>query len=350
MNDGKFRKLDLSIPSKELLAEAYALAKQVWDLAPWKQMEERQILAIHFADGQQGIVSVMGTQGQHLAIAIYPTFSTYMQIRSVDQHDEQSALDAFYATNHLQLAFGPASHLHGNEMRDIKASGFNFRRGYNPAFTSYVSGFVDDRMGADELTQFIRFLRAFLAFYDQHGPDAVAVNDRPYKLLTTWTEDMAGNWAKGENDYSAMPSVSASPDESLIDRVAALRVRKKQEFFLEVAAFPIPAGQAPNGRGKMSRCVIAVEGATQFILGATIVETPDDREFDWTPAIEFALNTIIDLGFRPSKLAAFGCGLYCALKNLTATRFKGTEFMPYNPCDSAHKIFAELQDRFLRDA
>jgi len=235
MNEMKPSKLDVSRPSKALLDEAYGLAKKVWEKAPRKQMDERQLLAVHFADGREGVVSVMGVMGTHRAIALYPSFAAYVRIRSIDEHNDQSALDAFFSVNQLQLSFGPAANLKDGEMKDIKASGVKFKRGMNPSFVSYVVGFVDDRMGAEELTRYLAFLKAFLAFYDQHGPDAIAVNDRPNKLVTTWTEDAADSWTKGVNDYSPMLPVGVALDESLVDRVAALPVSDKP-MYLEVAA------------------------------------------------------------------------------------------------------------------
>ena len=337
-------KLDASRPSREQLQEAYELAKTVWDLALWEKMEERQVLTVHFADGREGVVSVMGEMGTHRAIAVYPSFAAYVRIRSADDGDEQSMLDVFFSTNHLQLAFEPAANLNDGEMRDIRASGVKFKRGMNPSFVSYVAGFADDRMGAAELTRYVAFLKAFLAFCDRHGTDAVSVNDGPNKLLTTWTEDASGNWTKGENDYSPMFPVGVTLDETLVEKVAALPVCDK-EMCLEVAAFPLPTGRAPNGRGKMSRCVLAVEGATRFAMGFELVETPDDRELDWTPIVEFALKTMIKFEYRPTHLAAFGCGLHGVLKALTNTRFRGTEFLPNCPCDSAREVFGLIRAR-----
>lgn len=337
-------KLDTTRPTKAQLQEAYGLAKTVWDLAPWEGMDERQVLAVHFADGREGVVSVMGEMGTHRAIAVYPSFADYVQVRSIDPNDRQSTLDAFFSVHQLQLAFEAAANLHEGEMKDVKASGIKFKRGMNPSFVSYVAGFMDGRMGAGELARYIAFLKAFLAFYEKYGPEGVAVNNAPNKLLTTWTEDASGAWTKGENDYSPLLPVEVTIDEALIEAVAALPVSDKP-MFLEVAAFPVPMGRAPSGRGKMSRCVLAVEGTTHFAMGVELVETPDDRELDWTPIVEFALKTMIKFEARPTHLAAFGCGLHGVLKSLTHTRFKGTEFMARNPCEVAREVFEQISAR-----
>ena len=166
------------------------------------------------------------------------------------------------------------------------------------------------------------------------------------KQVTTWREDASGGWTKGEDDFSPLLPVAVSLDESLVDEVAALPV-SENTMCMEVGAFSVPVGQTPGGRRKMSRCVLIVEGATQFTMGVNIFETPDDRETDWTPVVEFALKTMVQFGKRPTHLAAFGSSLRGILQGLTKTRFKGTEFMPYNPCDAAHEAFQFVSDRMF---
>lgn len=338
-----FEELDTSRPSREQLHEAYELARLVWSEAPWERMEERQVLAIRFADGRKGVVSVMGSEGCHFAIALYPLFASYVRIRSIDSRDVHSVGDAFFSTNQLQLAFGPARQMFEGEMKDLRASGVKFKRGMNPSFVSYFSGFAPDRMGGRELARYIAFLKAFRSFYAVHGPDAIAVNDAPRKLLTTWEENATGDWTKGEDEFSPLMPVAALLSDAQIERVAALPVEK--EMALEIGVFPFGCGRAPNGRGKMSRCVLVVDGATKYCMGVKIIETPDDREFDWSPVVEFALDTMLKFGARPSHLAVFGCGTKGILDSLTRQYFKGTTFMPYNPCDSAHELFDTMQER-----
>ncbi len=43
---------DLEVPSAELRKEAYELALSVWDMMPWVDFIEEQVLAIRFADAE----------------------------------------------------------------------------------------------------------------------------------------------------------------------------------------------------------------------------------------------------------------------------------------------------------
>jgi len=143
------KKLDLKPRTAELLARAYDLAKRVYERALWTEMEERQLLAVELKDGRKRVLSVMGEQGTHLAIALYPSKAEFQRLNAIDNNDIHDLRDAFFGMNHLQLAFGPASELQEGEMKDVRASGVKFKRGVNPTFVTYVAGFVPARMGGE---------------------------------------------------------------------------------------------------------------------------------------------------------------------------------------------------------
>ena len=119
------------------------------------------------------------------------SFADYVRVRSIDDSDVYDIEDAFFSSHQLQLAFEGAANMNKGEMADIRASGLKFKRGMNPSFVSYVPGFAPGRMGAGELTRFLDFTRAFMAFCGQYGSDAIATNDAPMKLVTTWREDLS---------------------------------------------------------------------------------------------------------------------------------------------------------------
>ena len=78
---------DLEMPSAELRKEAYELAFSVWEMEPWIDFIEEQVLAIRFADGAERFLSVMGRNGEHRAIALYPDAATYWRIRGSEDGD-----------------------------------------------------------------------------------------------------------------------------------------------------------------------------------------------------------------------------------------------------------------------
>ena len=331
---------DLEAPSADLRREAYELAAAVWDMKPWVDFVEEQVLAIRFADGAARFLSVLGSHGEYRALALYPDAASYWRIRGVDEGDNVDLMDAFMSTAQLQLYFGKSSELMRGERTAIKASGVKFPRGVNPSFVSYIPGFAPDAMGAGEMREALRFVKAFFGFRKDHMACEVRPLANQFDLFTTWSEDEDGGWTKGENDFSPMLPVAVSIDNALVEKVAALRV--EENLFLEIGVFPVPAGRTPTGRGKMSKFILLVDGTRQFALGTDMIETPDERETDWTPILESVLGKLCVLGMRPKYFASTSRKMEAILKGLCVTQFNGSQLFEHASCDSAKAMFEEI--------
>ena len=81
-------------------------------------------------------------------------------------------------------------------------------------------------MGAGEIRETLRFVRAFCAFRKDHMANEVRPLAHSADLITTWTEDGDGCWTKGEDEFSPMLPVAVTLDENLVRKVAALKVQK----------------------------------------------------------------------------------------------------------------------------
>ena len=331
---------DLEVPSNELRKEAYELALSVWEMAPWIDYVEERVLAIRFNDGSEKFISILGSQGSYKAIAIYPNIGTYWRIRSLDQFDSHDMLDAFMSTNQLQLYFGKASELLRGEKTAIKSSGVKFPRGVNPSFISYISGFQQDAMGANEIRETMRAIKAFFAFSEKHEACEVRQLENPMDSITTYQEDKEGKWEKIEDDFSRLLPVAVTLDETLVNDVSKLNAHKT--MVLECGVFPVPAGQTPSGRGKMSRFVVIVEGLSKYALHSELIESPDNRETDWTNIVECILKEVCKLGVRPKYFACSNVQVEGILNGLCTTRFKGSKVMERASCDGAKEVFEEV--------
>ncbi|MGN0852147.1 MAG: DUF6930 domain-containing protein [Kiritimatiellia bacterium] len=336
---------DLEMPSAELRKEAYELALSIWDMMPWVDFVEEQVLSIRFADGAERFLSVLGSHGEYRALAFYPDAASYWRIRGADEDEQVDLMEAFMSTAQLQLFFCKSPELLRGERAAIKASGVKFPRGVNPSFVSYIPGFAPDAMGAGEMRETLRFIKAFCGFRKDHMANEVRSIARPFDLYTTWAEDAKGCWTKGENDFSPMLPVVATLDQNLVGQVAALQV--KQKLFLEIGVFPVPAGRTPSGRGKMSKFVLLADGPTQFVLGTDIVETPDDRETDWTPIVESVFKTLCKFGMRPKHFASTSRQMEAILNGLCATSFKGSKVVERASCASAKAAYSEISARLF---
>lgn len=330
--------LDEKKPSPEQLREAYELAQRLWELAPWDMpMGENQLLAVERADGRKCALSVMGEYGEHRAVAVYPRVSSYCHIAGVPQHDELRLRDAFFAIRQTQVAFLRAADLQKGEREAIKASGVKFPRGVNPSLVSYVPGYAPAMMGASELAETMDAIKVFLEFFREHSAGEIRLFDKQGDLVSTWRESPDGKWTLGEDEFSTMHPVAVSLSQKLLDEVAKLPVNER--FNLEIGAIPVPCGMSDSGRGFIGRFMLAVEGATHFSMGVELLTPPDGREFDWTPAVEFALGVIVKFGYRPKRLAVLGEPLKCVLSNLCRTVLKGTTFLQNSECDAVREVY-----------
>lgn len=166
--------LDDVKPSKEQLREAYELALRLWELAPWDMpMGENQLLVVERADGRKFVLSVMGEYGEHRAVSIYPSVSSYCRIAGVPQYDQLRLQDAFFSIRQLQFAFLKAAHLLKVERGAIKEAGVRFPRGVNPSLASYVPGYASEMMGANELAEAMDAIKVLLDFFKTHSAEDI---------------------------------------------------------------------------------------------------------------------------------------------------------------------------------
>ena len=338
--------LDDEKPSPELLREAFEIALQIWKLQPWDQpMGENQLLAVEHADGRRYVLSVLGEYGEHRALTIYRDVASYARIAAIPPGDEIRVQDAFFSIHQKQFAFLKANELLKGERAALKASGVKFPRGVYPSLESYVPGYATEVMGAGELTEAIAAAKVFLDFMSRHSAEDINIY-RSGDLVSTWRESPDGKWALGEDEFSPLLPVAVNLSPSLLDKVAALPVNEKLN--LEIGAIAVPTGKSRSGRGLMGRFMVAAEGATRFTMGLDLLDPPEGREFDWTPAVEFALKVMVKYGYRPGHLGVLGESLKGLLSGLCSTVLKGTTFLPHCECDAVREVYEVAAEQMGR--
>lgn len=330
--------LDDSKPSQEQLREAYELAFRLWELQPWDMpIGENQLLAVERADGRKYVLSVLGEHGEHRALLVYPNVASYYRVMDISIEDELLMRDAFFSIRQMQFSFLKASQLLKNERAAIKASGVKFPRGVNPSFQSFVPGYDGAAMGAHELAEAVDALKVFLDFMTRYSAEDIAICYEPGDPVSTWREAPDGSWTLREEEFPGFLPMIVNLPEALLDKVAALPL--KQDFHLEIGAIPIPCGMTESGRRKMPRYVIVANATKQVAMAVNIIEPPEGREFDWTPVAEFALNAMVQSGYRPGRLGVLGESLRDVMGGLCQTVLKGTKFLPYSKCDTIRDLF-----------
>jgi len=330
--------LDDEKPSQELLREAFEIALRIWELQPWDQpMGENQLLAVEHADGRRYVLSVLGEYGEHRALTIYRDVASYARIAAIPPGDEIRVQDAFFSIPQRQFAFLKANELLKGERVALKASGVKFPRGVYPSLESFVPGYATEVMGAGELAEAIDAAKVFLDFMSHYSAADINIYRHNGDLVSTWRESPDGKWTLGEDEFSPLFPVAVKLSQPLLEKVAALPVN--ENLNLEIGAIAVPTGKSKSGRGYIGRFMVAVDGATQFAMGVDILDPPEGREFDWTPAAEFALKVMVKSGYRPGRLGVLGESLKGVLSGLCSTVLKGTTLLPHCECDAVREVY-----------
>jgi hypothetical protein len=88
--------LDNTPPTQEQYNRFYALAKRIFEAAPWEYLEECQVLAVERNADETDFVSVMGAIQQHYAVAVYPSLVCLDRVMSISECSGQEARDIMF--------------------------------------------------------------------------------------------------------------------------------------------------------------------------------------------------------------------------------------------------------------
>src|SRR3989442_11493343 len=119
----------------------FDLAIQVKDLKPWRWMEETDLIGIENPEtGEIGFIRVMGSLGEHEAVALYLGAEGLYEF--IDLHtDDSSTPERVLENRHLQAAFSERKYLEKEDRDLIKQLGLKFRGDW-PMFRSYRPGYL----------------------------------------------------------------------------------------------------------------------------------------------------------------------------------------------------------------
>jgi len=124
------------------------LAARLHDLAPWDWMQEDQIIRlIHPDTGEHGHISIMGSMGEHRALALYigaEALARFHFMNSDDPSDpaipKADLMALILETRQLQCSYGTRSELRPDELSEIKKLGRKYRGDNWPMFRSFHPG------------------------------------------------------------------------------------------------------------------------------------------------------------------------------------------------------------------
>lgn len=128
------------------LKKAYELAKQLKKLAPWEFMEENEIFGVRIpGTDKQYFLSVMGSNGEHFALAAYEDTWGLYGFWELEQPDSWVRPMELMLIPHLMVSFESREMIDPKEIKTIQRLGLSFR-GKNawPIFRHVIPGFVPE--------------------------------------------------------------------------------------------------------------------------------------------------------------------------------------------------------------
>lgn len=287
----------------------YELADAIDALEPWTFLQEEDLFGVRDpVTGQDGFVSVMGSFGEHFAVAVY--LGAEALANFWEMHDEGSSVDTglLLQTRQVQLSFEDRDVLEKEELAIIKQIGAKYRgKQAWPAFRSYVPGYLPWRIQADEANVLIYALEQTLdvAARAAENSELLAPPDDSdvYFFRVPSVQDGVITWS--DQMVEVLPPEDKSFDVAL-DPAVAQRVQKlpKRKGSIEVGLTLMPQALTDDdGRPYLPTTVLVVESQFGMILSNEVLPPQVGMMETFLQIPSVLLTQVEQWGYRPSTVA-----------------------------------------------
>lgn len=305
------------------LSSLYDLADRLFQLAPWDWMEEHQIIrVIHPDTGESGYLSVMGSGGEHVCLAVYlgeDALRRFHLMQSDDPSDPEFSqadhLHLILEARQLQCAFGIRAELRKDELAEIKQLGRKYRGDNWPMFRSFRPGHapgpVDDAEAVwlshaiSQLLEVAPSLQLDPLGDSRLDGDVVDILTREFRdgiWQSTWTEleGRSHEWATPEPDHSLLKKVRSH--ERLLDLECSFQL------------VPSPVGPSPRA-AVFPYFAISADAKSGMILGMELLSVENQSHAE---LIASAPNVFLrqwdKAGIRPASIRVATITTYSILE------------------------------------
>jgi len=257
---------DLS-PTPNAWLRLYALMAQVKEMAPWEWMYESDVFVVQDPDNRElYFVSVMGSLGEHLSIAVYLGAGAYDRLLAFAQHADDESGEGLLEIAHLQASFEDRNELSSRDRETIKELGMKFRGKMAwPLFRSYRAGFAPWLLEAEEVRILTLALEQLLDMAPRFEAEEIEFPEKRGDFLTRVLGD-EGRW---QDQIIHIPPAEPESVDILIPKETAdavRRLRRSRNIF-EADLFLMPGTFGDRGdRPQMAYIFMVVDKASGTIL------------------------------------------------------------------------------------
>src|SRR3989454_4179046 len=261
--------------------ELFDLAIQTKELKPWRWMEEIDLIGIENPEtGEIGFISVMGSLGEHEAVALYLGAEGLYDF--IDLHtDESATAHRALEIRHLQAAFSERKYLEKEDRDLIKQLGLKFSGGAWPMFRSYRPGYLPWFVTLNEaqflihaLSQIIEVAKSVRDEAQPFHPTGRVEKDG-YLMRVSRKEGSALIW---EDQVWRIARPQRKPVKAVVDAVSLERLKglRQSQLELEVDLFLAPASIGKRGQRPLAVYALMIaDSDSGFIFGNEVMSAQD---------------------------------------------------------------------------
>jgi hypothetical protein len=315
------RKMSVPTPTLDEWRRLYEAAIQLKEQGPWEWMWEDEIFGIRNPEtGETGYVSIMGTEGEHLALAVYLGSEGLDGFWRMENNELIEDPTFLLEVPQLQVSFEDREILHKTDRDVIKALGLRFRgRQAWPLFRSFVPGCAPWFLTPTEA----RFLTVAIEqalnvagrLVDEGGLADLSEEDDQY-LFRVYTE-------AGWEDQWLHPDPIPMRPPPTVDTRRLEKMRNElpqQEFTLEADLFTLTTfiKDEDDERPYLPYHLMVVEADTGFIVGGELLLAKPSLDAVWEQVGHKMLDAIERIGGLPYRIAVRSERLQGLLVPITA--------------------------------
>lgn len=290
-----------------LWREVYALAARVWELAPWKFMDETDLFGVEEPLGKQlGFVSVMGTLGEHHAVAVYQGAKGLYDFLALESASGDLSPARFLDMPQVQLSFEKRSALEPEDRELLIRCGPTATKWQSwPLVRSYRAACMPWFAEPDELRLLSAALTQLLELAPRIEADPTCL--RPSKGRGLLVRARAGDGSSASWGESFVTIAAPEPDRISVridpDLIEEVRELPESDHVLEVDCFRTETVIAePGKRPYFPYALLMCEAVSGLVVHADLLDPTPSLMSMWATAPEKITREIAKLGWIPQEI------------------------------------------------
>lgn len=338
-------------PTLKEWRQLYQLAGEIKELHPWENMFEYDIFGVKDPQsGELAFVSIMGSLGEHLAIAAYLGIRGLTQFWSMQESGPNISMDAFTQVYQLQLSFEDRNILLPQDRKIIKQLGLAFR-GKNswPLFRSYLPGYFPWLFNLDEARFFVHILEQALNVIPRYMEDENLLNpggNDDYLIRIPSKTKKGLVWKDKVMNIPLLSQVEI-PMAMNMATLRELSELPGSNNKLEIDVFTTFLYiQEKNERPLVPYILLILDSETGMIVGTEMIDPLPTPEEMWGRVPAIIVEKLVSTGLRPESITVRKPILYSIFQSVCeelAVSLQLTQQMPI--MDEAIKHFEDFMSQ-----